>query len=387
MASLNDLIKQINASSATAQQKKNAIAAAKQAGKTGKGVSKNETTYILNNIATVTPQTLGTAASRIAANSAVGQTPAPAPAPTPTPTPTPNPVDEERQSFLEDAGTVFRETLKTVFPGSGNDTWINALFEAAKPRLTLDFDTNDILDLMIQNGETPTVFNDRFKGIFELDRRRDAGEDIYVPKIVEYEAGREEYSRLMTRMGMSNLGTIENYGTLVGNDISLDEVRDRITSAYDRVRGLDDNVLAGLKEQFPSLRQQDLVQAVLTRESPNELANRITRSEIGVEAREAGVVSQLGAQTLQQRGVTRAQARTGFQALAEYQRTAGSGIAQAQRMFGDTTSATEFQTELESEALLGQTSKTRKRLESQARAQFGGTSGIATGSLGRKKQV
>jgi hypothetical protein len=387
MASLNDLIKQINASSATAQQKKNAIAAAKQAGKTGKGVSKNETTYILNNIATVTPKTLGTAASRIAANNAAGQTPAPTPAPTPTPTPTPNPVDEERQAFLEDAGTVFRETLKTVFPGSGNDTWINQLFEAAKPRLTVGFDTNDILDLMIQNGETPTVFNDRFKGIFELDRRRDAGEDVYVPKIAEYEAGREEYSRLMTRMGMSNLGTIENYGTLVGNDLSLDEVRDRITSAYDRVRGLDDNVLAGLREQFPSLRQQDLVQAVLTRESPNELANRITRSEIGVEAREAGVVSQLGAQALQERGVTRAQARQGFQSLAEYQRTAGEGIQQAQRMFGDTTSATEFQTELESEALLGQTSKTRKRLESQARAQFGGTSGIATGSLGRKKQV
>ena len=109
MASLNDLIKQINASGATAQQKKNAIAAAKQAGKTGKGVSKNETTYILNNIATVTPQTLGTAASRIAANSAAGQTPTPTPAPTtPTPAPTPNPVDEERQAFLEDAGTVFR---------------------------------------------------------------------------------------------------------------------------------------------------------------------------------------------------------------------------------------------------------------------------------------
>jgi hypothetical protein len=57
-------------------------------------------------------------------------------------------------------------------------------------------------------------------------------------------------------------------------------------------------------------------------------------------------------------------------------------------MFGDTTSvAIDLQTELEKEALLGQTSKTRKRLESQARAQFGGQSGITTGSLGRKKQV
>jgi hypothetical protein len=293
----------------------------------------------------------------------------------------------EQADFLADAGAVFRSTLKTVFPGAENDGWINQLFEAAKPRLTVGFDTNEILDLMIQNGETPPQFNERFKGIFELDKRRDAGEAVYVPRIAEYEAGREEYSRLMTRMGMSNLATIENYGNLVGNDISLDEVRDRITDAYTRVKGLDEQVLAGLKEQFPSLKQSDLVQAVLTKETPGQLESRIIRSEIGVEAKQAGVVSQLGAQALQERGVTRAQARQGFQALAEYQRTAGTGIAQAQRMFGDTTSAANLQTELEKEALLGQTSKTRKRLESQARAQFGGASGITTGSLGRKKQV
>ena len=293
----------------------------------------------------------------------------------------------EQADFLADAGAVFRSTLKTVFPGAENDGWINQLFEAAKPRLTVGFDTNDILDLMIQNGETPPQFNERFKGIFELDRRRDAGEAVYVPKIAEYETGREAYSRLMSRMGMSSLGTIENYGTLVGNDVSLDEVNDRIANAYSRVSSLDDQVLAGLKEQFPSLKQEDLIQAVLTKETPGQLENRIIRSEIGVEARQAGVVSVLGAQALQEKGVTRATARQGFQALAEYQRNAGTGIAETQRMFGDTTSATDLQTELESEALLGQTSKTRKRLESQARAQFGGQSGITSGSLGRKKQI
>jgi hypothetical protein len=142
-----------------------------------------------------------------------------------------------------------------------------------------------------------------------------------------------------------------------------------------------------LRTEFPNLKQSDLVQAILNKETPQDLQNRITRAEIGVEAKQAGVISRLGTQALQEAGVTRTQARQGFQALAEYQRTAGAGIAQAQQMFGDTTSTTDLQTELESEALLGQTSKTRKRLESQARAQFGGSSGITTGSLGRKKQV
>lgn len=293
----------------------------------------------------------------------------------------------DQADFYADAGAVFRGTLKTIFPGSQNDVWINQLFEAAKPRLTVGFDTENILDLMLQNGETPDAFNQRFKGIFELDKRRDAGENVYVPRIAEYVAGEEDYARLMTRLGMSSLGTIDNYGTLVGNDVSLSEVTERVSEAYNRVKGLDEQVLAGLKEQFPSLRQQDLIQAVLTKETPGQLENRIIRSEIGVEAKQAGVVSQLGAQVLQEKGVTRSQARQGFQSLAEYQRTAGAGIAQSQRMFGDNTSAADLQTELESEALLGQTSKTRKRLESQARAQFGGQSGIVTGSLSRKKQV
>jgi len=286
-----------------------------------------------------------------------------------------------------DNKAVFVNALKVYFPGKENDTWIAQLFEKAKKYVDINYDNDLILDTMLQAGETPETFNNRFKGIFELDKRRDAGETVYVPSIAEYITGEEEYSRLMTRMGMSNLGTIDNYGTLVGNDISLSEVRERITDAYTRVKNLDEQVLAGLKEQFPSLKQEDLVQAVLTKETPAELEKRIVRSEIGVEAKQAGVTSLLGSQALQEKGVTRAQARQGFQALAEYNRTAGAGIEQTQQMFGDTTSAVDLQTELESEALLGQTSKTRKRLESQARAQFSGQSGITTGSLSRRKQI
>ena len=293
----------------------------------------------------------------------------------------------EQAALYKDASTVFRETMKTYFPDAKNDAWINQLFEKAKQRVTVGFDMENILDLMIQNGETPDEFNKRFKGIFELDKKRDAGEAVYVPKISEYIAGEEDYTRLMTRLGMSNLGTADNYGTLVGNDVSLKEVTDRVADAYNRVRNLDTQVLTSLKEQFPTLKQQDLVQAVLTKETPGELENRIVRAEIGVEAKQAGVTSLLGAQNLQEKGVTRQQARQGFQSLAEYQRTAGAGIKQAQAMFGDTTSAVDLQTELESEMLLGQTSKTRKRLESQARSQFAGQSGITTGSLSRRKQI
>ena len=339
-------------------------------------------------------------------------TPKPKPKPKPRPKPAPAPivlpqaVEEpvmteaqrdsmaraEERSFVEaerfaTAGAVFRSTLKTFFPGAENNTWINELFEAAKPRVTAGFETNQILDLMLQNGETPKQFNDRFRGIFELDKKRDAGQQVYVPSIAEYMAGEQEYTRLVTRFGMSNLGTIDNYANVVANDVSIDEVRDRIAIATQRVSAIDSATMEQLRTEFPNLQQSDLVQAVLNKETPQDLQNRITRAEIGVEAKQAGIISRLGTQALQEAGVDRTQARRGFQALAEYQRTAGTGIQQAQAMFGDRTSAINLQKELESEALLGQTSKTRKRLESQARAQFGGQSGITTGSLGRKKQI
>jgi hypothetical protein len=286
-----------------------------------------------------------------------------------------------------DNKAVFINALKVYFPGKENEAWISELFEKAKKYVDINYDNDLILDTMLQAGETPEKFNNRFKGIFELDKRRDAGETVYVPSIAEYITGEEEYTRLVTKFGMANLGTVDNYAKIVANDVSVDEVRDRIATATQRVNALDSATMDQLRIEFPNLKQSDLVQAILNKETPEDLQNRITRAEIGVEAKQAGIVSKLGTQALQEAGVTRSKAREGFQALAEYQRTAGAGIQQAQAMFGDTTSTEELQTELEKEALLGQTSKTRKRLESQARAQFGGQTGIATGSLGKKKQV
>lgn len=298
----------------------------------------------------------------------------------------------EQRAFTEaerfaTAGAVFRSTLKTFFSGAENDAWINELFEAAKPRVTAGFEINQILDLMLQNGETPDKFNQRFSGIFELDKRRDAGQSVYVPSIAEYMAGEEAYGRLVTKFGMANLNTADNYGKIVGNDVSIDEVTDRIADAMSRVNSLDSATMNQLKVEFPSMTQIDLVQSILNKETPKDFQTRITRAEIGVEAKQAGIVSSLGTASLAAAGVDRTQARKGFQALAEYNRTVGTGIQQAQAMFGDNTSAANLQTELESEALLGQTSKRRKRLESQARAQFSGQTGIATGSLGRRKQI
>jgi hypothetical protein len=61
-----------------------------------------------------------------------------------------------------------------------------------------------------------------------------------------------------------------------------------------------------------------------------------------------------------------------------------SGLERASAAYGE-TSTEGLQQELEQENLLGIQSKRTKRLASQARAEFGGSSGIRTGSLSKKK--
>ena len=149
---------------------------------------------------------------------------------------------------------------------------------------------------------------------------------------------------------------------------------------------MDQNVKDQLKTEFPNLQESDMAQAILTGpDGINNLKSKIQRAGVKAGAVSAGLTTQTSLDQLS--NLSYEQATTGFQQIANVLKTSTAGIQQAGQMFGDQIGATEYQTELEKEALLGQTSQRTKRLQSQARAQFGGQSGIVTGSLGRKKQA
>lgn len=288
---------------------------------------------------------------------------------------------------LATAKQVFIDALRIFFPGVADQQMLSDLYEAAKPRITLGQDPTVLPDIMLQSGELDNIpsFTNRFAGIVALNKKKNAGEAVYVPSIREYIAGEESYARLVTSMGVPNLGTRENYAKLVGDaQVSLDEVTERIDLAKQRINSLDANVRDQLKNEFPGLTDGDMVGAILVPNGIQELQRRIGRAEIGVEAKQAGLTSQLGTQLLQEKGVTQAQARVGFQNVANALNMSAAGFQQAGRAFGEGITTGELQTELEKEQLLGQTSKRTKRLASQARAEFAGQSGIVTGTLGKK---
>jgi hypothetical protein len=292
---------------------------------------------------------------------------------------------EEQTIAATNALELFKTIIGVFFPGEQNQPWMSSLYEAAKSQIEYGVDPSAIADILIQTNKTPKEFNDRFAGIIALRDKFAAGQNVYVPSIAEYVAGEKAYANLVTAMGMNDLASRQNYATLVGNDVSLDEVRARIDEAYNRVKSLDASVREQLKASFPNLTDTSMAQAILTgQQGIDELKRRIGVSEIQVEANQAGFQSLLGATALQAAGVTREQARQGFQQVGAAMNVAGQGYLGAAQAFGESMTTNELQTELEKEALLGQVSTKRRRLASQARGQMSGTSGIQTGSLSRR---
>lgn len=286
------------------------------------------------------------------------------------------------------AREVLQQVLSTMFNINDPEeqAWINEFYSLAKPMVDINVSPESIPEAVLYSGKAPKKFAERFAGALELQRKKLAGENVYVPSIAEYVAGEEEYMNLVKSFGMNDLASKQTYGKITGSAISVKETRDRIQEAVSRVNALDQNVKDQLKTEFPSLQESDMAQAILTgSDGIQNLKSKIQRAGVKAGAASAGLTMQTSLDQLS--NLSYEQATTGFQQVANALKTSTAGIQQAGQMFGDQISATDYQTELEKEALLGQTSQRTKRLQSQARAQFGGQSGIVSGSLGRKKQV
>lgn len=219
------------------------------------------------------------------------------------------------------------------------------------------------------------AYKQRFAG---NDGLRAAG--LSVLSEAEYLYNERMYAEALKAYGFGDLGTRENFAKLIGGNVSPSMLSERIKLAYDKVQNADIALKNELNKMYPGISDSDLARSLLMGDEGTEyLRRRIGEAEIKAEATTAGLTLQSSASELQSLGVTREQAAAGLQKVA----TVKSGIEQAATMFGQNVDAADLQKDLESEALLGRTSKRTKSLASQARAQFGGQSGIQTGSLKR----
>ena len=226
------------------------------------------------------------------------------------------------------------------------------------------------------------VYQDRFKGNFD---RAAAGKPVLSEG--QYLQNEIEYEKVMKSYQAGGLANRNNFAQLIANDVSVDEVSERFSGAYTRVQKAvtsnDKALVDELRKLYPGITDNEIANSILLgSEGSKYLKSKLDIADIKAAETETGVKSIFGAERLAAEGLTRSQARVGLGRVVEQK----TGLETASRMFGE-TSAEGIQQELENENLLGIQSKRNKRLASQARAEFSGTSGIKTGSLGRKAQV
>jgi hypothetical protein len=261
-----------------------------------------------------------------------------------------------------------------------DEPWVNDLYNVAKEYIdagTFRSDDGMLFDIILSDERAPQAYKDRFKAITDLRARKSS----FVPTVAEYISMEKKYKDVFGAVGLSELGTKEQISQFISNEVSADEMSDRINKAFVAIDTADDLTKSVLSERFPGLTRQDVAKGLLLgKESTYEITKKIEGARVATEARRAGLGPIASEQDIAAQGFNQQELRRGFQEVSQQR----SGLQQAASMFGQQPVSQE---EIVGDVFGTQTSAKLKSLRSQARSQFAGQTGIVSGSLGRKKQV
>jgi hypothetical protein len=269
-------------------------------------------------------------------------------------------------------------TLRQYFASAEDAGFVTDLEKIIDDYIRQDYDAETISVLLPQTEP----YKKRFSGNQPLIA---AGMAPLSP--AEYLKAESQYTEILKRYDLNDLARRDTFATLIGGQVSAVELTDRVVNVYDRIRNADPLLRAEIDRVEELSRGQltdaDFAKALLTgSEGSNELKRKISTAEISAEARTRGLdVSR--AEQLQQLGVTRAQARTGFEQI----RLTQPRLTQLSEIYtGETPEATGLQTELEAEQFQGLQSERRRRLAEQEQTAFMGQSGTQGIGLRRRSQ-
>jgi hypothetical protein len=248
----------------------------------------------------------------------------------------------------------------------------------------------DTINLMMQDPKGTDPLAVAFQTRFPANKARlSAGKPVL--SAAEYLQAERSYAQVLQSYGVASLATRDKMNAFITNDISAAEVSDRVGLAITRVQNADADTKAALALYYPMLNQADIVGAVLDpAEGLPALQRKVQMAEIGGAAlaqglktvdaagKLTGINIKMGQEALASLGVTKEQARAGFQQVAEV-------TPRAEFLSSISTGEDYNQLQAEQEAFQGLASAKRARvaLTEQEKARFGGSSGTSKTSLGQ----
>jgi hypothetical protein len=229
-----------------------------------------------------------------------------------------------------------------------------------------------------------TAYITRFRG---NEIRRQAG--LNVVSEATYLELENSYNETLRAFGLQGyFGTDRKVSQskmadIIGNDISATEFKDRIDTVVTRVNNSDPNIKATLKS-FYNIQDDDLVKYFLNpKENLPKLQEKVLSAEIGSEAIKQNLLTDVTSATaLAQLGITKAQAREGYQGISAVLPTT-TKLGQIYDEEG--VSYTQKTAEEEVFGQLESAKRKRLKLAEKEVSTFSGASGLARGALSSNK--
>lgn len=240
--------------------------------------------------------------------------------------------------------------------------------------------------LAIEGATESTIFltlreSDAYKQRFSANEdRKKAGLAVLDPRT--YLSVEDGYRQTLRSYGLTQFDNDNYIKKFIANDVSATELSNRVAAAVQRVQNADPAVMKTLTDYY-GISQSDLAGYVLDPTNQFERIKRqISAAEIGATASKQGLQSDVGvSEQLAAQGVTEAQARQGYSAIADILPTA----QKLSDIYGNQADVYN-QSTAEQETFNGLASAQRKRQKLSALevGTFSGQSGLSKSSLASK---
>lgn len=252
-----------------------------------------------------------------------------------TPTPTPTPTDTGPTL----ASDVFKQTLAVFFgPTEMAKPWANELYKAVSKFYKQGATSEEAFNMALLESETNpamTDFTKRFKGIFALQKMKQAGKAVTVPTVAEYFATETKMGDILKASNLGELANEDFLGDVLSKGINATQFGDRIVDIFDRIDNAPDAIKKTIGRFFPTLDRVQLAKALALGDKG---AKQLQQELAGYEVLSAAEQQGLGVSPTLPGGITNERA----QQIAKGGGTFASTLGQ----FGQIASARETEQKL-----------------------------------------
>jgi hypothetical protein len=288
------------------------------------------------------------------------------------------------------ASDVFKQTL-AVFFGASEMTkpWASELYKVVSKFYKTGVTSEEAFNMALLESETnPAMldFTKRFKGIFALQKMKQAGKAVTVPTIAEYFATESKMGDMLKASNLGELANEEFLGDVISKGVNATQFGERIVNIFDRIDTAPDAMKKTIGRFFPTLDRVQLAKALALGDKG---AKQLQQELAGYEVLSAAEQQGLGVSPTLLSGITNERA----QQIAR----GGGTFASTLPQFGQIARARETEQKLAeisgvkslgvsglTDAVIGKSAKELKALEDltmQEEARYMGKAGTSPTAL------